>query len=539
MISNSLVTPASNSSGRMIMGDEQGKRQDEKFVEIKEFYTRGRNDIGFFNLEIPEYCIGVLMTITPLDETGKVRGYHTHAIPLMPTPRRHGAKLSIELLPSTVAPTNTNVNVPVVSSQISTVGRTSNFYIQLIPPKSFEKFEPLPMSYVLMTNGRIILTGEFKIEPTKECQTKTVRSVRPEEQTPLTCVFNGTLPIEITREMIPYSTLLVYTLQPTWGFYVAEGYRFSVAGLFPNPLTLNATIVPFTSTETVVDYSNFMKEWNIKPIRFSPKVQDKTRVELSFTGVPDSMVGLNVFEYDGVLQGLSNEITKERLLKYLTMYEQVPFVHMPTMPVTESVMTRREKDIRINDKRESVDEETNKRESIDEETNKDMTREDVKRESSEEELEKEVVRRQGDIRRNGKREILDRVPKEVEKIDKRTISEQDEEELMTRERMGYQVRYPVEKMVFGVSSSRSLPPVEGDDIYTTSSMEGLYGEFPHKHSPHYRRKLEKSINQYDVTVENNDYVITTSLPLVFTATTPSKTMPFKPLHEKHDYVEMN
>jgi len=84
---------------------------------------------------------------------------------------------------STPPPTNTNVNVPVVSSQISTVGRTSNFYIQLIPPKPVEKFEPLPMSYVLMTNGRITLTGEFKIEPTKECQTRTVRTIRPEEQT--------------------------------------------------------------------------------------------------------------------------------------------------------------------------------------------------------------------------------------------------------------------------------------------------------------------------------------------------------------------
>jgi hypothetical protein len=250
----------------------------------------------FFNLEIPENCIGVLMTITPLDETGKVRGYRTHALPLMPTPRGHGSKLTIELLPSKVAPTNTNVNVPVISSQISTVGRISNFYIQLIPSKSVEKFESLPMSYVLMTNGRITLTGEFHIEPTKECQSKTIRTIRPEEQTPPTCVFNGTLPIEITRDMIPYSTLLVYTFQPSFGFNVAESYRFSVAGLFQNSLTLNATIVPFTSTETIVDNWNFMKEWNITstPIHISNKVQSKTCVVLSFTGVPQSTVGLNV-----------------------------------------------------------------------------------------------------------------------------------------------------------------------------------------------------------------------------------------------------
>jgi hypothetical protein len=258
----------------------------------------------------------------------------------MPTPHRHDSKLTIELLPSTVAPAHTNVNVPVISSQISTVGRTSNFYIQLLPSKSVDKFERLPMSYVLMTNGRITLTGEFYIEPTKECQTKTVRTIHPEEQTPPSCMFNGTLPIEITRDMIPYSTLLVYSFQPIFGINVAESYRFSVAGLFQNSLILNATLVPFTSNEIIVENPNLMK-----PIHISNKVQDKTRVELSFTGVPDSTVGLNVFEYDGVLQGLSNEITKERLLKYLTIYEQVPFATMPT--ISQSFMD-------INHKRELI-----------------------------------------------------------------------------------------------------------------------------------------------------------------------------------------
>jgi hypothetical protein len=260
----------------------------------------------------------------------------------MPTPHGHGAKLSIELLPSTVAPTHTNVNVPVISSQISTVGRTSNFYIQLIPSKSVNKFERLPMSYVLMTNGRIVLTGQFYIQPTKECQTKTTRAVLPDQQTPLTCVFNGTLPILITNDMIPYSTLLVYTFQPSFGLNVAESYRFSVAGLFPNSLTLNATIVPFKPMETIVDNFGFIKEMNVTPILIPSKYQENTRVELSFTGVPDSTVGLNVFEYDGILQGLSNEITKERLLQYLTTYEQVPLVSMPTMPVnSQPTMKRR------------------------------------------------------------------------------------------------------------------------------------------------------------------------------------------------------
>ena len=268
----------------------------------------------------------------------------------MPTPRQgaNGAKLSIELLPSTTSPVQTDVNTPVVSSQISTVGRTSNFYIQLIPSKSVEKFEPLPMSYVLLTNGRITLTGEFTIQPTKECQSKTQRSIQPEEQAPPACVFNGTLPIEITRSMVPYSTLLVYSFQPSFGFNVAESYRFAVAGLFQNPLTLNATIVPFTPTGTTVDQDvgsdsseavESAEGVDLQSVTISSRAQDKTRVQLSFTGTPGSTVGLNVIEYDGVIQGLSNEITKERLLQYLTTYEQVPIVGMPTIksPTGEQV----------------------------------------------------------------------------------------------------------------------------------------------------------------------------------------------------------
>jgi hypothetical protein len=260
----------------------------------------------------------------------------------MPTPRRgvSGAKLSIELLPSTISPVSTNVNTPVVSAQISTVGSISNFYIQLIPSKPVEKFEPLPMSYVLLTNGRITLTGEFTVQPTKECQSKSQRSIKPEGQAPPTCVFNGTLPIQITSLMVPYSTLLVYTFQPSFGFNVAESYRFSVAGLFQNPLVLNATIVPFTQISTIPqDYDDHLVEDYSSPeyvdltlVPISSRAQDKTRVQLSFTGTPGSTVGLNVIEYDAVVQGLTNEITKERVLQYLTTYEQVPIVGMPTLP---------------------------------------------------------------------------------------------------------------------------------------------------------------------------------------------------------------
>jgi len=485
---------------------------DQKSVEIKEFYTRGRNDIGFFNLEIPESCIGVLMTITPLDENGKVRGYRTHAVPLMPTPRPHGAKLSIDLLPSTVAPVNTNVNVPVVSSQIASVGRTSNFYVQLMPFKTVEKFERLPMSYVLMTNGRITLAGEFYIEPTKECQTKTTRTIRPEKPTPPTCVFNGTLPIEITHDMLPYSTLIVYTFQPSFGFNVAESYRFSVAGLFQSTFTLNAATVPYTPMEATF---YFMNETTVEPIYFSNKVQDKTRVELSFTGTPDSIVGLNVFEYDAVLQGLSTEITKERLLSYLTTYEQVPIMtmpqtmQMPMTPDTDFYSDKRQVKQGGGGKRQ-VKEGGDKRESAEDSSEQDKR--DVKRESFESEHDKRGVKTGGE-RKKGKR----------------MFSVQEEEQQMYREQKGYKLRYPIEKMVFGVNSLYSLPPVEGDDIYTTSNMGRLYGDYQYPPFSHYRRRYENSLNQYDVTVGNNDYVMTPSLPIALTPDSPYMQMQ----HEQH------
>lgn len=257
----------------------------------------------------------------------------------MPTPRRgaSGAKLSIELLPSTGSSAQPDVNAPVISSQISTVGRTSNFYVQVMPSKSIEKFEPLPMSYVVLTNGRITLTGEFKIQPTKECKSKTQRNIQPEVQGPPVCVFNGTLPIQITRTMMPYSTLLVYSFQPSFGLNLAESYRFSVAGLFQSPLVLNATIAPYTSTSNTpedeydeINDESSSEDIDLKTVSISGRAQDKTRVQLSFTGTPGSTVGLNVIEYDGVIQGLSNDITKERVLQYLTTYEQVPIVGMPT-----------------------------------------------------------------------------------------------------------------------------------------------------------------------------------------------------------------
>jgi len=474
----------------MMIGNEQGKIQDEKVVEIKDFYTRGRNDIAFFNVAIPENCIGVLMTITPLSEDGKVRGYRTHAIPLMPKPRRgvSGGKLSIELLPSMTTPVSTDANAPVISSQISTVGRTSNFYVQLVPAKSVKKFEPLPMSYVLLTNGRITRTGEFMIKPTKECGS-TKRAIKPEEPMAPICVFNGTLPIEMTRDMVPYSTLLVYTFQPTFGLHVAESYRFSVAGLFQSTLTLNATVVPYTTVHTMIgegsaeskeDFSS-SEDVDLKSVPLSKLAQDKNRIELSFTGTPDSTVGLNVMEYDAVIQGLSTRMTKERLLQYLTTYEQVPFVGMPTVTLPAGEKMGMRKRSTGSDDNESEDE--------------------------------------------------DKMKMKMET--RAVLSEDEEEHKILQEYMGYKVRYPIEKMIFGVSSTQNSKSVEGDDSYTSSNMGRLYGDVQTQRpqSP-YRRRLMKSSSQFDVSIEDNNYVVATSTPLAFKQTVGAT--PFRQQEQQQD-----
>jgi hypothetical protein len=73
-------------------------------------------------------------------------------------------------------------------------------------------------------------------------------------------------------------------------------------------------------------------------------------------------------------------------------------------------------------------------------------------------------------------------------------------------------------MVFGVSSSRGLKQIEGDDVYTTPNMGQLYGDVQtQRPQSHYRRRAMKSSNQYDVSVGDNDYVVATSVPLVLKA----------------------
>jgi hypothetical protein len=76
-------------------------------------------------------------------------------------------------------------------------------------------------------------------------------------------------------------------------------------------------------------------------------------------------------------------------------------------------------------------------------------------------------------------------------------------------------------MFFGVNSRQSLPQVEGDDIYTTSNMGRFYGEeMRHPPSSHDHHRLEKSLNQYDVSVGEHMKVIVAS-------------MPKKPMQERH------
>ena len=399
-----------------LAADQQGKAIEEKSMQINEFYTRGRNDLAFFNVDFPENCLGVLMTIIPIDADGQRRDFQSKAVPLMPLPRRHrddqhqSAKLSIELLPSTIAPLHTDVKVPVVSSQISVVGRTSHFYIQVIPGKAIDQFESLPMSFVLLSNGRVTLTGQFEVHPTKECQMKSTRSIRPEESPhPLVCLFNGTLPIRMTREMLPYSTLIVYSFQSRFGYNLAQSYRFAVAGLFQSSLTINASIVPHSPTDLNIETNEDF---------ISPRSQDRHRVELSLTGSPNSLVGVNVFEYDAVLHGLTNELTKERLIKHLLMFEDVPL----------DGMTGNDRD-------------------------------------------------------------------EVEK--RRTMSLEDEQKQIQRQEHSEQIRYPLEKVFFGIPSSKSLPSVQGDDLYLPSSMNQFYSDAsnPPSSSSHFREKFDMSIDE--------------------------------------------
>ena len=150
------------------------------------------------------------------------------------------------------------------------------------------------------------------------------------EMTPAgTARVNGILLIQITRAMTPYLTLLVYTFQPAFDINIVQSYQFSVAGLFRDALKLNATIVPFASTSTMkdevaidsVEVLNSPRLVDLQSIPISNCAQSKIYIELSLIRAPISIIGLNIIQHKSILKGLSNEITKERLLQYLMTYE--------------------------------------------------------------------------------------------------------------------------------------------------------------------------------------------------------------------------
>jgi len=206
------------------------------------------------------------------------------------------------------------------------------------------------MNYVLLTNGRITSTGVFEIEPTRYCQETKIapRTIRPETQDPSIppqCVYNGTLELMMTREMVPYSTLLIYAFNSTWGFNVAENYRFSVYGLFQNNLTLGMA-------ERKVENMPERDSAIFRDAKISPKARNFNRMDLTCTGLPESICGVNVISYDAISEGLPNDITKERLLRYLTAYEFVPVQAMPissmkSMPEEHIVSPRTNGDVPV------------------------------------------------------------------------------------------------------------------------------------------------------------------------------------------------
>jgi len=114
--------------------------EEPKSIEIKDLYTRGRNDVGLFNFDVPKNCIGVLLTLTPVGEDGKLSGYRTQTLALMPTPRQRditGAKLTIEMMPEReIIPSIAKTQEPTITTMLATVGKEARFYVQLLPKKN-------------------------------------------------------------------------------------------------------------------------------------------------------------------------------------------------------------------------------------------------------------------------------------------------------------------------------------------------------------------------------------------------------------------
>jgi hypothetical protein len=134
---------------------------------------------------------------------------------------------------------------------------------------------------------------------------------------------------------------------------------------------------------------------------------------------------------------------------------------------------------------------------------------------------------------------IPRKPTKIGMKPRAVVSEQEEERNIVRERTEYKIRYPIEKMIFGISSIRGLTPVEGDDPYTISNLGRLYGDKPSSQS-NYRRRVFKSSSQYDVTVDDNDFVIATSFPVAMKAQPGPQQPPMQPgQYQGQDDMEVN
>ncbi|CAF1270347.1 unnamed protein product [Didymodactylos carnosus] len=109
---------------------------------------------------------------------------------------------------------------------------------------------------------------------------------------------------------------IIGLFNPNFDINIAESYRFAVNGLFKNNLIENVT------TQQTMDYEGNDKKHIIDEdvlrvhigsdnIKVSPKAKDYNRIYLVLDSFSDSIVGVNVFEFYAINQGLPADITIE------------------------------------------------------------------------------------------------------------------------------------------------------------------------------------------------------------------------------------
>ncbi|CAF4442692.1 unnamed protein product [Rotaria sp. Silwood2] len=262
--------------------------------------------------------------------------------------------------------------------------------------------------------------------------------------------------IIILRDMMLYSSLFVYTFQPSFDFNIAEFYRFSLAGLFENTLELEATFVSFTSNTTMIaeeDNSSTagfdsLERVVLESIPLSNHGQGTSRIKLSF----------------------------KRLHQYLTNYEQVSIIGMPTIksPSDEQIDPHTH-EIDATDRTEAQysttttiigsNDKENQTKNIDSITPFHNMNDEVIDEMN---LRNQTVH----LHENLDSEML--TEKSIKILNKRSIISEEEEGNIHRESLGFKIRYLIENLIFDISSSHSLRPIKYNDAYTTSNMQRLY-----------------------------------------------------------------